>query len=278
MKFTKMNLLVGVFVIALSAIGLNYTNCVQQLSEQDSSSETNPATTSLTEKSDTKTTQEVKKDYGASTQGYADELNGRKFTLPLTGAVIHMEGLSVTPPKGIEYKDERGCLMDIASILDQIDTRFVLMQSKGETIAVGRQAGGSSNAGDYLLHGDASAPDQPVNCRYACPNGDRSCCVVSARGVFVDQEPTSQFMLSSDIVGKPIVSASGEKVTIKKAVHTDESGREFVNECYIDLNEIGNFKMNGGIKFDLILVRSSTSGGQTIYICKTPGKGCTITL
>lgn len=80
MKFTKMNLLVGVFVIApLSAIGLNYTNCGQQLSEQDSSSETNPATTSLTEKSHTKTTQ-IKKT--TEPQPKATPMNSTVVNLP----------------------------------------------------------------------------------------------------------------------------------------------------------------------------------------------------
>ena len=276
MKFTKANLFIGVLVVALSAIGLNYTNCGQQLSEQDSSSGTNTATTSLTEKSETKTATEVKKDYGASTQGYADELNGRKFTLPLTGAVIHIEELAITPPKGKETKDERGCLLDIASVLDKIDIQFVLMQSKGETISVGRQMGGS--ASDVELLNGTQTSTGTVICKDACPYpAPSACCAVMYRGVIVDREPVSKFVLSSNIVGEPIVTESGEKFTIKKVVHTDESGREFFNECYIDLNEIGN-KMNGGVpsSVTLDLIHYGSDGGYKLYVCKGPGTACVI--
>lgn len=116
--------------------------------------------------------------------------------------------------------------------------------------------------GDYLLHGDASAPDQPVNCRYACPNGDRSCCVVSARGVFIEPSPHPNLCFPQTSWVNPLSLRVVKKLLLKKLfTPMNQAGNSSTNVTLISMRS-GISRNNGGIKFDLILVRSSTSGGR----------------
>ena len=100
MKFKKSNILLGIFMLAMLGLGFNYTNCGSEMSQNDFSTNSlnNNNQQQLIQKKEPVSAND---DYGAPTIATAKELTGQKFRLPLTGALVLLETMELTPPKGL---------------------------------------------------------------------------------------------------------------------------------------------------------------------------------
>lgn len=254
-------------MVAFTVVGLTYTNCGSEKSDSALTSHNQEAIALKdSNETDTDVSTEESQPYGESTLGSSAELVGRTYTLPLTGTVLQIEKVEVEGPK---ENLKESCQHDIGAILKKVDIEIMIKQAANEVINY-------EKIGQWVKL-DFNDADSVPTCGGEC-SGDTCCKVKITKKVLAP--PTSQFVFSKNILGKPVKLKNGKTIIVKNVAYKNEAGDLVDSGCYLDLNDPEfDFLRTPTYFLDRKKETKSEEGSTTEYtICKGRGHDCIVYL